>query len=75
MPSSKGYAALDAQSALAPFSFARREPGATEIVIEILYCGVCHSDLHMAATSGAARPIRWFRGTRLWGVLRLPAAQ
>ncbi len=48
MPASKGYAALNAQSPLAPFSFARREPGATEIAVEILYCGVCHSDLHMA---------------------------
>jgi uncharacterized zinc-type alcohol dehydrogenase-like protein len=48
MPSSKGYAALDAQSALAPFTFTRREPGPTEIAVEILYCGVCHSDLHMA---------------------------
>ncbi|MGA3011635.1 MAG: NAD(P)-dependent alcohol dehydrogenase [Terracidiphilus sp.] len=47
MPSSKGYAALNAQSPLAPFSFNRREPGATEIAVEILYCGVCHSDLHM----------------------------
>ena len=48
MPSSHGYAALDAHSPLAPFSFTRREPGPTEIAIEILYCGVCHSDLHMA---------------------------
>jgi len=48
MPSSKGYAALDKQSALAPFSFTRREPLPTDIAIEVLYCGVCHSDLHMA---------------------------
>lgn len=48
MPSSKGYAAQDAQSALAPFTFSRREPGPTDIAIEILYSGVCHSDLHMA---------------------------
>ncbi|MGA2650367.1 MAG: NAD(P)-dependent alcohol dehydrogenase [Terracidiphilus sp.] len=48
MPSSHGYAALDAQSPLAPLSFTRREPGPTEMVVEILYCGVCHSDLHMA---------------------------
>jgi uncharacterized zinc-type alcohol dehydrogenase-like protein len=47
MPSSKGYAAQDAHSALGPFNFTRREPGATEIAVEILYCGVCHSDLHM----------------------------
>jgi alcohol dehydrogenase (NADP+) len=48
MPASKGYAALDAQSQLAPFDFTRREPGPTEIAVEILYCGVCHSDLHMS---------------------------
>jgi len=47
MSTSKGYAALSAQSQLAPFIFSRREPGATEIAVEILYCGVCHSDLHM----------------------------
>jgi len=48
MPSSKGYAAQNAQSPLAPYTFSRREPGATEISIEILYCGVCHTDIHMA---------------------------
>ena len=48
MPPSKGYAALGSKSPLAPHNFSRREPGATEIVIEILYCGVCHSDLHMS---------------------------
>lgn len=46
MLSAKGYAALSSQSPLAPFNFNRRDPGASEIVIEILYCGVCHSDLH-----------------------------
>ena len=48
MPSSKGYAASAATSPLAPFGFTRREPGPTEITVDILYCGVCHSDLHMA---------------------------
>jgi alcohol dehydrogenase (NADP+) len=48
MPSSKGYAALNAQSPLAPYAFTRRDPGPTEIAVDILYCGVCHSDLHMA---------------------------
>ena len=48
MPQSKGYAATDHQTPLAPFSFTRREPGPTEISIDILFCGVCHSDLHMA---------------------------
>ena len=48
MTASKGYAATSAQSPLAPFSFQRREPLPTDIVVDILYCGVCHSDLHMA---------------------------
>jgi uncharacterized zinc-type alcohol dehydrogenase-like protein len=48
MPQSKGYAAPDSTSSLGPFAFTRRDPGATEIAIEVLYCGVCHSDLHMA---------------------------
>ena len=48
MLSSKGFAALSAQSPLAPFSFQRREPGAHDIAVEILYCGVCHTDLHQA---------------------------
>jgi len=48
MPASKGFATSDAQSPLGPYSFSRREPGPTEIAIETLFCGVCHSDLHMA---------------------------
>lgn len=40
------YAASSAQSALAPFSFARREPLPQDIQLEVLFCGVCHSDLH-----------------------------
>jgi uncharacterized zinc-type alcohol dehydrogenase-like protein len=41
-----GYAAHQAKEPLAPFSFQRRDPGPHDIVIEIQYCGVCHSDLH-----------------------------
>jgi uncharacterized zinc-type alcohol dehydrogenase-like protein len=44
----KAYAAQDARSALAPFEIERRTPGAEDVQIEILYCGVCHSDLHTA---------------------------
>jgi uncharacterized zinc-type alcohol dehydrogenase-like protein len=42
------YAARQAGGDLAPFSFERREPGPRDIEIEILFCGVCHSDLHTA---------------------------
>lgn len=44
----RAYAAQSATSALSPFSLTRREPLAQDVVIEILYCGVCHSDLHQA---------------------------
>ena len=43
-----GYAAPSATQALAPFRFERRDPRSDDVEIEILYCGVCHSDLHMA---------------------------
>ncbi|HRN62663.1 MAG TPA: NAD(P)-dependent alcohol dehydrogenase [Luteimonas sp.] len=42
------YAAATATSPLAPFPIERRAPGAREVQIDILYCGVCHSDLHQA---------------------------
>jgi uncharacterized zinc-type alcohol dehydrogenase-like protein len=42
----KGFAAKSATSPLAPLSFDRRDPGPTDVQIDILFCGVCHSDLH-----------------------------
>src|SRR5271163_2811576 len=42
----KAYAAQSAASGLAPAAIRRREPGPTDVQIDILYCGVCHSDLH-----------------------------
>ncbi len=44
----QAYAAQSATSALAPLGIARREPGPLDVEIEVLYCGVCHSDLHQA---------------------------
>lgn len=46
MSKTLGYAAHDHQSPLAPFNFERRTPTATDVQIEILFCGVCHSDIH-----------------------------
>ncbi len=43
-----GYATHSSTSPLEPFSFERREPGPHDIQLDILYCGVCHSDLHTA---------------------------
>jgi len=48
MFTTKGYAANSADEPLKPFSFERREPTPSDVQIEILFCGVCHSDLHVA---------------------------
>ncbi|MFP2923675.1 NAD(P)-dependent alcohol dehydrogenase [Pyxidicoccus sp. 3LG] len=42
------YAAANAGQPLAPYSFEQREPGPHDVLIDILYCGVCHSDIHQA---------------------------
>lgn len=46
MSATKAFAAQNATTPLGPFNFQRREPGDHDIVIQIQYCGVCHSDLH-----------------------------
>src|ERR1035437_8347074 len=43
---SHGYVAHDAKSPLVPYSFERRDPGPRDVVVEIAYCGICHSDIH-----------------------------
>jgi uncharacterized zinc-type alcohol dehydrogenase-like protein len=48
MPTTRAYAAQSAKAPLAPFSLERREPRANDVLIDILYCGVCHSDIHQA---------------------------
>jgi uncharacterized zinc-type alcohol dehydrogenase-like protein len=48
MISSKAYAALDSKTPLQPYNLSRRSVGPNDVHIEILYCGVCHSDLHQA---------------------------
>ncbi|HEX7176943.1 MAG TPA: NAD(P)-dependent alcohol dehydrogenase [Pyrinomonadaceae bacterium] len=44
----RGYATDGPTSQLQPFDFERREPGPRDVLIEIQYCGVCHSDIHQA---------------------------
>lgn len=48
MTPSKGYAAQSATTPLAPWSFERRDLGDNDIQIDILYSGICHSDIHQA---------------------------
>ncbi|MCU1719572.1 NAD(P)-dependent alcohol dehydrogenase [Pseudomonas sp. 5P_3.1_Bac2] len=48
MSKTLAYAAQNASTALAPFEIQRRAVGPNDVAIDILYCGVCHSDLHTA---------------------------
>ena len=41
-----GYAAQQAKAPLSPYSFERREPVDKDVVIDIQYCGICHTDIH-----------------------------
>lgn len=55
----RAWGAPAAKSPLAPMTIPRREPGPRDVAIEILYCGVCHSDIHQARDewSGAIFPM------------------
>ena len=48
MPTVKAYAVPAAAAPLAPWSFQRRAPGEKDVVMDVLFCGVCHSDIHQA---------------------------
>jgi uncharacterized zinc-type alcohol dehydrogenase-like protein len=44
----KAYAATSSKSPIGPFSFERRDPEADDVLIDIKFCGICHSDIHQA---------------------------
>ncbi len=44
----KGYAAPSAKADLEPYSFFRKSVGENDVLIDIHYCGICHSDIHQA---------------------------
>jgi uncharacterized zinc-type alcohol dehydrogenase-like protein len=49
----KSYAAKSADKPLEPYQLDRREPGEEDVEIKIMYCGVCHSDIHTARNEWA----------------------
>lgn len=48
MRPTKGHAVQGPKAGFEPFDFERREPGPRDVLMEILFCGVCHSDIHQA---------------------------
>jgi uncharacterized zinc-type alcohol dehydrogenase-like protein len=75
MIKSIGYAATDKQSRLAPFHFERREITAQDVEMEIFFCGVCHSDLHVARSDWGPSKYPCVPGHEIVGrVLRVGSA-
>lgn len=59
-----GYAVHDQTAPLVPFSFERRPAGPDDVRIEILFSGICHSDLHQARDDWGGAMFRWCPATR-----------
>src|SRR5687768_12896638 len=53
---SRAYSAADPKSQLVPTTIPRRDPGDGDVQIEILFCGICHSDLHQVRNEWSAMP-------------------
>src|SRR2546425_11646497 len=62
---SKGYAARDTSGKLSPWTFERRPVGDEDILIEIKFSGICHSDINQLRGEWVLRNIRKFLDTKL----------
>lgn len=69
MSEAKGYAAHSHDTPLVPFAFQRREPLADDVVIDILYCGICHSDIHQARNEWGSSSFPMVPGHEIVGVV------
>jgi uncharacterized zinc-type alcohol dehydrogenase-like protein len=65
----RGYAALKAKAPLAPFQFERRDPRPNDVVIEIKYCGICHSDIHQVRNEWGGSNFPMVPGHEIAGVV------
>lgn len=70
MLSAKGFAAFSSKEPLTPFSFERREPREKDVVIDIKFCGICHSDIHMAKGEWGNSLYPMVPGHEIAGVVR-----
>lgn len=66
----RGYANHSPEGAFEPFSFTRREPEANDVAIDILYCGICHSDIHTARSEWGPAFYPCVPGHEIIGVVR-----
>ena len=70
-----GYAAHSADAELVPYHFERRDLRPNDVAIEILYCGVCHSDLHTVNGDWGPQPYPLIPGHEIVGVVRSVGAE
>ncbi len=70
MIKAKGIATQSATSKLAPFSFERRNPKEHDVIIDIKYCGICHSDIHQARSEWGQSIYPMVPGHEIAGVVR-----
>ncbi len=69
MISVKGYAALTAKAPLTPYSFQRRNPGDHDVLIDIHYCGICHSDIHQVRDEWGGAKFPMVPGHEITGIV------
>jgi len=65
----QGYAAQQAKAPLIPYSFDRRESRDHDIVIDIQYCGICHTDIHQVRDEWGASTFPMVPGHEIAGIV------
>jgi uncharacterized zinc-type alcohol dehydrogenase-like protein len=70
MIETRAYAAHSATEPLKSYTFQRRDPGASDVLIEILYSGICHSDIHTARSEWGPTAYPCVPGHEIVGVVR-----
>jgi uncharacterized zinc-type alcohol dehydrogenase-like protein len=75
MIKAKGIAAFSAKEPLAPYSFERREPRENDVVIDIKFCGICHSDIHTVRSEWGEAMYPVVPGHEIAGVVRAVGAK
>lgn len=70
MITTKGFATTGPKSPLSAFQFTRREPNDFDVVIDIKYCGICHSDIHQARDEWGGSIYPMVPGHEIAGIVR-----
>ncbi|NPC69654.1 MULTISPECIES: NAD(P)-dependent alcohol dehydrogenase [Corallococcus] len=75
MPTANAYAATSAKSPLGPLAVQRRELGPRDVLIEIKFCGICHSDIHTVRDEWGAATYPLVPGHEIAGIVASVGAE